>query len=75
MGLSNLGRPHGTGLGSGKVRAGPEPRRTLTARGREGQKQSGRSHLSECSGGGGGKGNKLREERCFRKGVADVAAK
>ena len=33
MGLSKLGRPHGTGLGSGKVRAGPEPRQTLTARG------------------------------------------
>ena len=75
MELSKLGRPHATGLGSGKVRAGPEPRRTLTARGREGQKRSGRSQLSECSGGGGGKGNKLREKRCFRKGVADVFAK
>lgn len=75
MELSKPGRPHGTGLGSGKVRAGPEPRQTLTARGREGQKWSGRSQLSERSGGGGGEGNKLREERCFRKGVTDVAAK
>lgn len=68
MGLSKLGRPHGTGLGSGKVRAGPEPRQTLTARVVRGTKVV-------RGGGRGGEWKKLREERCFRKGVTDVVAK
>ena len=50
------------------MRAGPEPRQTLTALVVRGTKVV-------RGGGRGGEGNKLREERCFRKGVTDVVAK
>lgn len=52
------------------VRAGPEPRQTLTARGEAKRDKRVREEPAVCerSGGGGGEGNKLHEERCFRKG-------